>query len=59
MDKLGVVTVNDHTTLLIGIRSIPEVEPELFRSSPKKVLARVLILVDTNEVLGHRVDGDD
>lgn len=57
-DEFDIVPINRHIALLIEVRTIPNPQTILVRSRPKKVLRGVLILVDTNEVLCDRVDGD-
>jgi len=52
------VTIDCHTALLIHVLAMTNGERDLGRAGPKQVFRRILVLVDTNEVKRHRVDGD-
>lgn len=59
VDDFDVVAVNRHAQLLVKPRLVSDTEPILVESRPKKVFGRITILVDLNEVLSNRVDGDN
>jgi hypothetical protein len=58
MDQFNVMSINDDITLFLTIRSVPNVEAKFLIGGTKKVLGRVLILVNPNEVVCDTTDGD-
>jgi hypothetical protein len=53
------MTVNGDTTPFLNSVRVANEHPELIRRSPEKVLGRVPILIDTDEIFRHRVNSDD